>query len=150
MGDTPTTTGRIVSWAAKTARESAWAPIAIFSIHAIAAMGFDAYDRFPPLDIPMHFLGGVVIAYFFHRAALNASTGGLAAPFHPATHVALVFGLTCTAALFWEFAEFLSDRIAGTHAQLDLDDTLLDMLLGALGGATFLVIAGIRGRIKPA
>jgi hypothetical protein len=36
-------------------------------------------------------------------------------------------------------AEYLSDRFFGTHAQVDLEDTLLDMFLGLVGGLSFLV-----------
>ncbi len=94
-----------------------------------------------PLDIPMHFLGGVVIAFFFHRASLAAFRHGILGPFHRVTHTVLVFALTCMAAVFWEFAEFLSDHFFGTHAQLGLDDTLFDMFLGISGGITLLVAA---------
>jgi di/tricarboxylate transporter len=56
----------------------------------------------------------------------------------------IVLGLTCAATVFWEFAEFLSDRYLGTHAQGALDDTLSDMLFGILGGTAFAAITGVR------
>ena len=114
--------------------------IVLMIFHVVAASGFDAYDRFPALDIPMHFLGGVVIAYFFHRASMVASSHGIIGPFHPTTHAVLIFSLTCTTTVFWEFAEFLTDRFFGTHAQLGLNDTLGDMLLGICGGITLLAV----------
>ena len=100
---------------------------------------FDAYILFPPLDLPMHFLGGAVCSYFFHRASINASACGLFAPFNALMHTLLVFALTCSVTVFWEFAEFSSDHLFGTHTQLGLEDTLCDMLVGTLGGATTLV-----------
>ena len=38
-------------------------------------------------------------------------------------------------------AEFFSDRLFGTHAQLGLEDTLLDMALGVAGGLAYLASA---------
>lgn len=70
---------------------------------------FDIYARFPQFDVPMHFLGGIAMAFFLHRAAVNGCRFGILGPFHPLTHVVLGLGLTCMAAVFWEFPEFLVD-----------------------------------------
>ncbi len=52
----------------------------------------------------------------------------------------LLFALACTAAVFWEFAEWIADRYLGTHCQMnDLYDTLLDLLMGVLGALAFLL-----------
>ena len=126
-------------WISDAVHQGGWPAIALFTFHVIASQGFDAYARFPPLDIPMHFLGGVAIAYFFHRASMAASISGIIGHFHPVTHTILVFALTCATTVFWEFAEFLSDRYRGTHAQLGLDDTLGDMLVGICGGIALLL-----------
>lgn len=131
---------RSLEWSIGSVRRGGLPAIALFTFHVIASRGFHAYERFPPLDIPMHFLGGVAIAYFFHRASIAASSHGIIGPFHRVTHIVLVFALTCAATVFWEFAEFLADRYLGTHAQLGLDDTLGDMLLGICGGVTFIII----------
>ena len=136
------TRDRILPWSIESVRRGGWPAMTLFSIHVVAVQGFDAYEQFPPLDIPMHFLGGVVIAYFFHRASLAASRHGFLGPFHPVTRTILVFALTCTATVFWEFSEFLTDRFFGTHAQLGLDDTLGDMLLGICGGIALLTVIG--------
>jgi hypothetical protein len=88
----------------------------------------------------MHFLGGVAICHFYHRASINASALGVVGPFHPITHAVLVFTSVTTTTVLWEFAEYASDRGLGTHAQVDLDDTLLDMLLGMVGGTLYLTV----------
>lgn len=134
------TAQQLTSWGWETIKQSGWPAIALFVLHLIASRGFHAYDRVPPLDIPMHVLGGAVIAYFFHGASIAASRRDVIGPFHRITHIVLVFALTCTAAVFWEFGEFVVDRTFGTHAQLGLDDTLGDMLLGICGG-TVLILA---------
>lgn len=138
-------------WIGTTLREAGWAPSLVFVVHVIVDVAFDAYERYPPLDMPAHFLGGVVIAYFFHRASINASRFGVLGPFHPTTHLALVTSLVCSATVFWEFAEYVYDRMFATNDQLGLDDTSLDMLLGILGGAAFLGgAAWYGGALKPA
>jgi hypothetical protein len=129
----------IRNWAIKSLIESGWAPIAVFVLHVLMAQVFNAYAKFPGIDIPMHFLGGIVIAYFFHRASINGSQLKLLGTFHPATHVLLVFFATCTTAVFWEFAEFINDRYFGGHAQAGLVDTLRDMLMGISGGVALLL-----------
>ena len=97
------------------------------------------YVAYPPTDVAMHFLGGIAIAYFLWRAAVLASQAGPLGSIGRTGLGVMVFGLTCAAAVFWEFAEYLSDRCLGTKAQLGLEDTLGDMLVGIMGGLGFLL-----------
>jgi di/tricarboxylate transporter len=55
----------------------------------------------------------------------------------------LAFGLTCAAALFWEFGEFISDQYRGIHVQQGLGNTMRDLLLGTLGGIVFIIAARV-------
>lgn len=121
-----------------TAREGAWAPLLVFGLHIVASRVYGWYGPYPDLDIPMHFAGGVAIAWFIHRALVNAARAGWLAPFHAVTHVLLVLALVGSSTVLWEFAEYVSDRYFGTHAQGGLQDTLLDMALGCLGGIALL------------
>ena len=120
---------------------AAWAPAVVFVLHVFISRVLNAYLLFPPLDIPMHFFGGVAIAYFFAHCLRAVPAGAISSWLRPWLVATMVFALTCTAAVFWEFAEFFSDRLFGTHAQLGLGDTLLDMALGATGGVTYLAMA---------
>jgi hypothetical protein len=133
-------------WSVDAVRKGGFPAIGVFVFHVIVSRGFHAYEQYPALDVPMHFLGGVVIAYFFHRASISASERGIIGPFHRVTHGVLVVSLTCVAAVFWEFAEFMVDRLFGAHSQLGLEDTLGDMLLGICGGITLLVVTQFAGR----
>ena len=45
----------------------------------------------------------------------------------------LADSLTCTASVFWELAEFLSDRYSGTRGQGGRAHTMGDMLIDVLG-----------------
>ncbi|TAJ17940.1 MAG: hypothetical protein EPO68_08550 [Planctomycetota bacterium] len=127
-----------------TTRDAAWAPILVFTVHMIASRGLGLYGPYPWLDVPMHAAGGIAIAYFFHRALVLAGRHGVLAPFHALTHVLFVLALVGTTTVLWEFAEFLSDRYLGTHAQAGLGDTLLDMLLGIAGGAALVGALALR------
>jgi len=120
-------------------REAGWVPMLMLFLLVFPSQVFDAFARFPEIDVPIHLLGGVASGFFFHRLCVNASRFGILGPYHAITHAVLVFSLVCTAALFWEFAEFASDWFFGTHAQLSNRDTMTDLLLGASGGAVFVL-----------
>ncbi|HRQ24398.1 MAG TPA: hypothetical protein PLF42_13300, partial [Anaerolineales bacterium] len=62
---------QILDWLLATLRETAWAPLGVFGFYLVGLV-FDWYDRFPPLDIPTHFMGGVAITFFF-RSAIKQS-----------------------------------------------------------------------------
>ena len=126
---------------------AAWAPILVFGLHVFISRVLNAYVLFPPLDIPMHFFGGVAIAYFFASCARALPAGVISPSLRPWLVAVVVFALTGTATVFWEFAEFLSDQLFATHAQLGLADTLLDMALGIGGGATYLSMAARSRRL---
>jgi len=107
------TVARIQSWIIQTIKQAGLPAIVLFTFHVIASRGFHAYDHFPLLDIPMHILGGVVIAYFFHGASITASRRGIIGPFHRVTHIVLVFALTCAATVFWDRSAFRSTTAPG-------------------------------------
>jgi hypothetical protein len=52
----------------------------------------------------------------------------------------LLLSLTATAAVFWEFAEFISDQWLNTHLQPSIANTMQDQFLGILGGMTWAAI----------
>ena len=117
-------------------RSGFWAPLAVFVAHVILSLTFNAYERLPVVDIPIHFLGGIAIAFFFYRTLGILSDYDVVNRVDGLVRAVLLVALTATAAVFWEFAEYVSDRLFGTQAQEGLEDTLLDMLLGILGGFT--------------
>ena len=129
----------VTSRALRVLRRAGWAPVLVFGVHLLASWSA-LYLRWPALDVPMHFGGGVAIAYFFHCALIEAVAARWLAL--GARELALmVFGLTCAAAVGWECAEYVSDRLLLSRAQLSLSDTLGDMLLGIGGGIAFIASA---------
>ena len=126
----------LVNWIMTTLREAAWAPLAVIGFYAIG-LAFDWYDRFPPLDIPSHFLGGAAITYFYRSAIKNSQSlvGNI-----PAL-IQSLFAFTCTGTtiIFWEFYENAADFLLGTQMVRGLEDTVLDMFVGLMG-ALFLLL----------
>jgi hypothetical protein len=124
--------------------KAGWAPFLVFVAHMILWHGVGAYEAFPPLDAPMHLVGGLAIAFLLWTAyTIGARSGTLGRPNSTAI-AALTLTSTAACAVFWEFAEFLSDKYLGTNTQKGLEDTLLDLLLGLVGGAIFVAAAWFR------
>jgi len=130
-------TRRLRPWISSTAAAAAWAPAGTFGLHVVLANGFDAYDAWPALDVPMHALGGVAVAFLFAAALRLAVRHEILEPIPAPLELALVAGLAGLAALGWEGLEWASDRWAGTHAQLSLADTLADQLVGVAGAVAW-------------
>ena len=127
---------QIMDWLVATLRESAWAPLGVFGFYLIGLV-FDWYDRFPPLDIPTHFMGGVAITYFF-RSAIKQSQKFLG---EIPSLIQILFAFTCTGTtiILWEFYENAFDTLFGTTMVRGLEDTIVDMFLG-LSGALVLTV----------
>jgi hypothetical protein len=111
--------------------EAAWAPLSVLGIYALG-LTFHLFKLFPLLDIPVHFLGGVVITYFY-RAAIRQGQRLVGEIPYP---VQVLFAFTCTGTttILWELYENILDFFAGTHMVRGLQDTILDLFVGLLGG----------------
>ncbi len=124
-----------------------WAPLTVFITHLVVSYGLDGYTLFPSIDIPIHFLGGFAMAYFLSRCFAALPDRLIARDVRKLTEFVVVASLTTTVTIFWEFAEFTSDALLGTHTQQGLGDTMLDMALGMLGGVCFLLMALRQGSV---
>lgn len=122
-----------------TVRRVGWLPIAVLMAHEVCAHVFDIYRLWPPVDIPLHFLGGFAVAYFTAGGIRVLSEHSLIREPDLFVYIALVFALSCTAAVFWEFAEWIADHTIGTTCQMGLDDTILDLLMGVAGGSIYAI-----------
>jgi hypothetical protein len=146
------TTRERVRVAGQLVGRAGWAPILVFLLHVFISRVLNGYILYPPVDIPMHFFGGVAMAYFLGASFAALPSDAVRGDLRAVAQFVLVVSLTATASILWEFAEFTSDAFFGTRAQLGLEDTLLDMALGIAGGASF-VLASWRqrtlGRVTP-
>lgn len=111
-----------------------WLPAAVFLLDEIFLYTTNSYDRLPWLDIPMHFIGGVAMAYsytVFFRLLLERRLVGA---MHPWVKILFIVSLVSLTAVVWEWHEFLRDVFLGEHTQLGEADTMGDFFLGVLGG----------------
>jgi len=115
-------------------------PIMVLLAHLIVSTIFDLYTLFPNLDIPFHYMGGLSIAFTAIQILSYLETKKVTSPLNKVLSMALVFSLTATATVFWEFAEFIGDSILGTNIQISLANTMQDQFMGILGGLTWVFI----------
>ena len=121
-------------------RIGGWAPLLVFFIHEAGANIFNVYNHWPAFDVPMHFFGGLAIAFFFSRLF---QTLPRELPYNQRVVVLemiLILSLTATAAVFWEFLEFGMDQTLGTNVQVSLANTMKDMALGIAGGCLYILL----------
>jgi len=117
-------------WVSATIKESAWAPLSVFGFY-LFGLATHLYDLFPPLDVPTHFMGGVVITYFYRVAIRNSQRLVGDIPLS----IQIIFAFTCTGTttVLWEFYENFMDHFFGFHMVRGLEDTLVDLFLGVSG-----------------
>jgi len=140
-----TLTRELGRWILAAFRASGWAPAAVFLVH-VGLSSLGAYLAAPGLDVPMHALGGAAIAFFFLRALDFDTATPLIGALTPLGRSLFALTATCAAAVLWEFAEWTTDRLGWTEAQLGLDDTMLDLAVGIVGGVIVLTLASARRR----
>jgi hypothetical protein len=121
---------KILDWIAATLREAAWAPLGVVAFYLIG-LALGLFDRFPPLDIPTHLLGGAAITYFYRSAIRNSQplVGDIPLPIR----IVFAFTSTGTTTVLWEFYENAFDFLFGTHMVRGLEDTITDLLMGFTG-----------------
>lgn len=115
-------------------------PTLVFLVHLIALRGLHLYARFPNLDMPFHYIGGLSIAFTASLILSHLESERITAPLNKMIFLVLLLSLTATVAVFWEFAEFISDQVLGTHLQPTIANTMQDQFLGILGGGTWALI----------
>ena len=116
-------------------------PFAVFCFHLVMVFS-GHYKRHPWIDIPMHILGGIFIAYSFSLALTYFQERKILSDLNVLSRSIFLFALTSSAAVIWEFGEFTLDFFFDTVAQASLEDTMLDMFLGLVGGTALIVFLG--------
>jgi len=119
-----------LNWVVATLREAAWAPLSVFGFYVLG-LAFHLFNLFPAIDIPTHFLGGVVITYFYRSAIRHSQKFVGEIPL--AVQVLFAFTCTGTTTILWEFYENILDFFFGTHMVRGLEDTIIDLFIGLLG-----------------
>ena len=115
-------------------------PITVLIAHLIASKVLNLYMIFPNLDIPFHFAGGLSIAYTSAQILSYLEKAKITVALNHVVFLVLIFSLTATATVFWEFAEFIADQLLNTNIQISLANTMQDQFMGILGGVTWMFI----------
>lgn len=115
-------------------------PITVLLVHIIASKVLNLYMIFPDLDIPFHYIGGLSIAHTSVQILSYLEKEKISTTLNKVVLLVLIFSLTATATVFWEFAEFIGDQLLDTNIQISLANTMQDQFMGILGGATWVLI----------
>jgi hypothetical protein len=99
-------------------------------INTFAVNPLGIYQAFPWFDIPMHILGGMVIAFsIISVLRLYKNKVIIKNRF---LEILIILGLFSLIAIFWEFYEYLS-RIILNITPGTIEDTLSDFMFGLIG-----------------
>lgn len=131
---------RLLAASLKILKIGGWVPLLLFTTHLVLSGIVRVYDSWPAFDIPMHFSGGLAMAFFISRAFQSLPRETVRKSRVVLLELLLIGSLTASAAVFWEFAEFMGDRLFGSNIQLGLANTMQDMAMGILGAAVVIVI----------
>jgi len=117
--------------------KAAWFPAAVFVLHLVLSRLLNAYHLLLPVEIPMHLLGGFAIAYFFDGILVIAGGHRPSMRLVKPARLVLAFALVCATTVLWEVVESLFDQVFGTRARLSLENSLVDVLVGTVGGVGY-------------
>ena len=138
----------IINVAWKIFRVGGWAPVSVVILHGLIVNSIlNLYKIWPPIDMPMHFLGGLAFALFVSRCFQELPRGTVQRSRSVVLELLLIGSLTATAAVFWEFTEFTTDQLFNRNVQVSLANTMRDMALGITGSIAFIVIRSRQLRI---
>lgn len=106
------------------------------------------YERFWWFDIPMHLLGGILIAisvisvlnYFEKEKMLTLNSLAL--------KILIIISVTALFAVSWEVMEYLSDFYGSTNLQASLSDTMKDLCMGIIGANIVTITLYIKSLFK--
>jgi len=100
---------------------------------------FKIWSYFPWIDIPMHILGGFVVAYSFTLILTFLDSKKLMKIKSKLVYFFIILSSVALITVFWEFYEFILTYFFNLGMQGTLVDTMCDLFLGLLG-AMFLFI----------
>ena len=114
----------------------------VLAIGIFPTEAFKLYERFPYIDTLLHLLGGAAIAWFV-SSLFERDTQRLSKP----ALIAFLVGVTTLVGVFWEFAEYYSNRNFREALPIvyryfhggDLADTLGDLAADIVGAALLAV-----------
>ena len=125
-----------------------WSPLLVYLLHVFFACVLHAYSAWPRLDVPMHCLGGVAITLSFHSLLIYLQEERAISPVDRGLLLLLLFCLAVTAAVFWEFAEFIQDYCFDTTSQISMVNIMRDLFVGTVGSLAAILVVWLRQRSR--
>ncbi|MEK7185323.1 MAG: hypothetical protein AAB726_01745, partial [Patescibacteria group bacterium] len=130
------------------------AGVLLFLVGVFVSGFYELYYKLSYLDIIYHFLGGIVLGWFFYILIFSKREVGqgdeqserfAGKNFSVSMQLFILVSAVCFAGVIWEYAERLSTIYASIHAPWlyywfsggNLNDTLFDLLADMFGGAFF-------------
>ena len=113
--------------------------ILIVLLFHIVFLFTNAYYLIQNIDAPMHFAGGFAMAMMGLAIHQFEITRSHTKPLSSWYQYLFVIGFTILIAVVWEFHEYVLDHtftvwMGWPQAQVSLEDTMADLLLGLIGG----------------
>lgn len=107
----------------------------------VSTMPFTLYEKMPWLDIPMHFVGGLIVAWF-----VAEYFRGEREKMSKLASAVLIIGGAAIVGVGWEWFEWILDNFIFTEHQFmgGLDDTLFDLVMDLLGAIAVTLICVTR------
>jgi hypothetical protein len=128
-------------------RVGGWAPLLVFIAYLLLTRAIHAFQIWPSLDIPMHFSGGMAVAFFISRCFQTLPRESVGRSRVAVLELLLIGSLTISVAVFWEFAEFTADQLFGSNLQVSLANTMQDLAMGISGAIVIILIRSRQLRV---
>jgi hypothetical protein len=109
-------------------------PVMVLIIYIVLAFGFDIYTIFPWFDIPFHAAGGLSIGWAGVLLINELEKRKLVGHINKWVIVLFSLSLVALIAILWELHEFIFQLYFPPEIPMTLDDTMLDFVMGLLGG----------------
>lgn len=94
----------------------------------------NVYVKYAWLDVPMHFIGGIVISYSFYLFLVLVQKKDYIKIKNKKILFIFIISFVALTTIIWETYEFTFDLVDNGTRQTNLNDTMTDILLGLLGG----------------
>lgn len=107
----------------------------------VLAIMFHVYELFPSFDVPMHFMGGVAMAFVAYYGTLLFMKPHAVQSIPLVVDFLLVLGFVAIIGIGWEWFEFILDHVFVMLrptiglSQASIGDTMADLFFDLLGGA---------------
>jgi len=113
--------------------------LALF-LHVGVGEIFEVYFTFPNFDIITHYFSGFLVAFLIFMSLFIIDLKWDEFKIHPyAIAIGTIIG-TMAMGVIWEWFEWVGDYLFHLQSQVDLFDTMLDLVLDTCGGITMAII----------